>query len=575
MKKSVYLPLGMGALIVALLFTGAIALPRTALAWDSPCQLQPGISMTTADLTVLPDGTVFGAFVINNVTSIYSWKPPSCSVTRITDFAIDGKAIDAGSPEAGSINEGPEVVQGPTQNVRPDIDSNAAGDVVVAYRTGTNYSDPFRIYFSRKAAKSGQFGNSVLVAANAYAGDVKLDNKGNVHIVYFRSNTPGTPGAFYQRFDANNNSVIGPIHLTGFRDATPEMDLDSKGNAHIVYVDDDDYNLRYVKISKAGVPGAEQTITTSNDTFFPYIAVDSQKRTHIVWEGRAGGNARQIFYRMCDKNGQNCSSELVLSQGGVGQDGHVVACGAIPFISWYVDNDTFGNHVYVSKNLAPGADVSGNVGGVSAFNVLAPGNKYMNVVWRGFDSRAYFTRQQEPDCTNETPTKTPTRTATPTVTNTPTITQTPTDGPTPTPTDPPTVTPTPTETLIPKEKYLVDDSDPAIAYNGKWKAVTNGPSCLYPDTPNTMHTAKRPKKNRATYSFDGTRVKVWYLSGPEMGKAQILIDGVRTNVNMQSAQTKCLSWFSPVLPDGNHTIVIRPKGKTQGKISLDVLTIYP
>lgn len=572
MKKSIYLPLGMGALIVALLLSGAIALPQTALAWDAPCQLQPGINMTTADLTVLPDGTVFGAFVINNVTTVYSWKPPSCNVTPINAFSLDGKTMDANSPEAGAVNEGPEVIQGPTQNVRPDIDSNSAGDIAVAYRTGTEYSDPFRIYFSRKSSKSGQFSTPVLVATNAYAGDIKLDNKGNVHIVYFRSSTPGTPGAFYQRFDANNNSVVGPIHLSGFRDATPEMDLDSKGNAHIVYVDDDFYNLRYVKISKAGVPGPEQTITTSNDTFFPYIAVDSQKRTHFVWEGRAGSSARQIFYRMCDSNGQNCGGEAVLSQGGTGLDGHVVTCGTIPFVSWYVDPGTGNNkRVYVSKGLQPGQDVSGNLGGVSAFNVLAPGNKYMNVLWRGLDSRAYFTRQKDKACTNEAPTKTPTPTVTntPTVTDTPTITQTPTDGPPPTPTD------TPTITLTPQAKYLVDDSDPAITYNGNWKAVTNGPSCLYPDTPNTMHTAKKPKKNRATYSFNGTRVKVWYLAGPGMGKAQILIDGVKANVNMQAASDKCVSWFSPVLADGNHTIVIRPKGKTQGTISLDVLTIYP
>jgi hypothetical protein len=118
----------------------------------------------------------------------------------------------------------------------------------------------------------------------------------------------------------------------------------------------------------------------------------------------------------------------------------------------------------------------------------------------------------------------------------------------------------------------VNDTSNRIDYSGQWKVQKNSPTCLYK---NDFHWAEPNANNTALMNFDGTRVKVWFVKSPTMGNAQMVVDGVVVKtVGLKASITACKSWTSDLLPYGNHTIEVRPKG-TGGRISLDVITIYP
>lgn len=565
MNRNFRLLLFVVAFLCVAMFGAAIAMPKPVLAWNSACQLDPAITMTTADLTVLPDGTVYAITFQENVNTVYRWKPPSCSITTVKTFS---------SAEDAPLTT--ESIEGPVQSARPDIASNSKGDIVVQYRVGSSF--PYKIYFARKPANQAQFQAPVLVTDNGYAGDIKLDEQGRVHLTYYRS-AQGVVGGFYQRFNRNNASAIGPLQLTGYNDAEPELDLDSQGNAHVVYMDDGN-DLSYRKISAGGAMGAERILVSDHDAFFPYIAVDTTDRLHIVWQGRVG-STHQIYYLKCNNEGKSCGSKRNLSNSGGNNslDGHVEVCGTTPYVSWYLDNDAAGNTVFVSRNLQNGQDVSGNVSGASAFNILGVGAGKAIVAFRNASAKLSYTYQDDENCVAQAP-QTPTNTSTPTDTATPTFTPTVTEtlDPSITPTDTPTPTttftpsPTPTNTSPAPKKTYYDNKSPDIQYSGTWNIRNGSPSCLYK---NSYSIAGGKAANHLSLNFNGTRIKYWFVTGPGMGKVQVFIDGnLMGTANLTRANVLCKPWTSPVLAAGDHTLELRPKPKT-GKINIDVITVFP
>lgn len=550
MKRNLRIFFGVIAIAGVMLFGATVAMPKPALAWSGACQLNPATTIGSADITVLPDGTVYAALFNSNVTSVYKWAIPSCSMSKVKTF--NEADLDVSSPEA---------IEGPVQSARPDIASNSDGDIVVAYRKGSNF--PYKLYYARKLASESNFESPVLVSDNAYAGDIKLGDNGAVHITYYRS-AQGTTGAFYQRFNKNDNSTVGPLQLNSYHDAEPEMDLDADGNAHVVYMDDGN-DLRYRRVAQDGSLGASQLITNNNDAFFPYIGADSQGDTHIVWQGR-NGSLHQIYYRKCNNQGSSCGEQKNLSKSSPNNslDGHVETCGTSPYVSWYRDIDASGNNVFVSKDLGKGKDISGNVGGASAFNILAKNGGKIVIAFRNSSGTLSYSYQDDASCTFDTEPGTPT--ATPTATDTPTSTNTPD------PSISPTATHTPTATLTPPPgKVFYDDKSDAIEYAGVWRRAKNGPDCVYHGT---YRRAVPNPNNTLSLDFNGTRIKYMFVTGPDMGKADVWIDGqLKSTVNLHRSFERCKRWLSEVLPAGAHTFELRPNGS--GKINVDVLVSFP
>jgi hypothetical protein len=109
-------------------------------------------------------------------------------------------------------------------------------------------------------------------------------------------------------------------------------------------------------------------------------------------------------------------------------------------------------------------------------------------------------------------------------------------------------------------------------YKGEWSRIEGSPDCVYRKG---YHSAKPKNKNRATFEFEGNRVRVWYISHSNAGQAEVRIDGqlVDTIVMTGSDPATCRSWNSGELEYAPHTIELRPVSGVNGRISLDVLTI--
>lgn len=412
----------------------------------------------------------------------------------------------------------------------PALAVSPAGDVFVVYNKG-NSAIGFRtrpagstVWSAEQHINAG-FKPHPRFPSIAYT---KKRGVGYVHVIAAANSGNNADDLFYTRSGDNGASWTGAVIVSTNPTTSERNDLATDGKKRI-YVVDADTNTGPIKFNYSknnGDSWVGSTVAFGGSASYPAIAVEPNGTVDIVFQERFDGSSAIGFYQF---------------RNGVWQ---------------------------------PGASPMGNTCSAKS-PFISAGSTKIGVVFHanscGGDYDIFFNSQDVPQV-GPTKTKTPTDTATPTVTNTPTVTHTPTV--TLTPTDGPS--PTPTNT--PGPKVYIDDADlAAIDYRGAWTALTDGPSCLYPENPNTYHKATKPKKNRAIHVFNGTRVKLWYLAGPDMGAAQILIDKqmVNASLNMNANKLKCESWISPVLPQGEHKIVIRPKPGVTGDTTIDVLTIYP
>jgi len=119
-----------------------------------------------------------------------------------------------------------------------------------------------------------------------------------------------------------------------------------------------------------------------------------------------------------------------------------------------------------------------------------------------------------------------------------------------------------------------DDTDPLIAYTGKWKTVS---SAFYAG--GSMHYAEVTPAV-ATFYFKGTGVDVFSLKSPRYGIATITVDGVPTRVDMSSPgytyQARTFSLRG--LTDTVHTVTIASAGElgsgTSRNISIDEIDVF-
>lgn len=175
-----------------------------------------------------------------------------------------------------------------------------------------------------------------------------------------------------------------------------------------------------------------------------------------------------------------------------------------------------------------------------------------------FDTACLYPAGGEPTSTPWASTDIPTNTPSPTATTTPTDT----------PTDTPTATPTPN---------LIEDTDPAIQYNGAWEQATDPGA-----SEGTFHVARGAKGTPVSlsYTFTGAQVTIRYVGSNNYGKARVFIDGVKVGAVNQYAPnlTYNLSKTFGNLVAGVHDLKIKNAGardvaSTDSYITLDALEI--
>jgi hypothetical protein len=149
-----------------------------------------------------------------------------------------------------------------------------------------------------------------------------------------------------------------------------------------------------------------------------------------------------------------------------------------------------------------------------------------------------------PTATGTPPTSTPTRTAT----NTATATSTPTN--TPAVTDTPTSTATTASTTA-----LVENDDINIVYDN-WFGIADA------NASGGTYRMDKVKNNSAQFTFTAKSVTWITLTGPDQGKAQVLIDGVGKgsfDLYSSSVQYQVTKTFSG-LTNAKHTLKVKVLG---------------
>jgi len=110
---------------------------------------------------------------------------------------------------------------------------------------------------------------------------------------------------------------------------SPQVAIDSQGNSGVVWsgYDGHDWEVYWVKIDSAGVPGIVQKISThpdnvNNDDWISQIAVDFAGNSYVVWWG-SDGHDYEVYWVKIDSSG---------------------IPGPVQKISTHPDNVTWGNH---------------------------------------------------------------------------------------------------------------------------------------------------------------------------------------------------------------------------------------
>lgn len=148
------------------------------------------------------------------------------------------------------------------------------------------------------------------------------------------------------------------------------------------------------------------------------------------------------------------------------------------------------------------------------------------------------------------------------------------DAPTTTPWATQASTPTPTHTPIPN---AIEDTDANILYSNVWQTVNaSGASS------NTYHTARGIKGSAvaARYTFNGTKITIYYIGNNNHGKAKVLIDGKKVGVIDQYTPefSYALAQTFENLAPGAHTLKIKNAGaknlnSSDSYITLDALQL--
>jgi hypothetical protein len=140
----------------------------------------------------------------------------------------------------------------------------------------------------------------VFSSATAYNNGAKLlmDNDDNLYCVYTdREGTNPSQISISNSSDLGESWFQNPVTKATTRQLEPSVAIDSKDVLHVVWrgLVSSNYQIHYANSANGGVTwGNSKTITsTSANNYAPSIAIDSNDKAHIVWNG---GSGSKIYY---------------------------------------------------------------------------------------------------------------------------------------------------------------------------------------------------------------------------------------------------------------------------------------
>ncbi len=555
------------ALVIALvvLATSAFLLPLSTFAgsWSAPFAL--GSGNVKPSVAIAPDGSVH-----------YIWYNG--------DIIQYVKCTGLNKASCGNVENLPDK----GQNYYPSIavDSSNRPHAVWEAKDGT--TSVYSIYYSKRTSS---WSSPKRISTESYAElpDVAVGGDDSVHIIY--QSKSGQDGSVYYSKSGNNGAsfespelldqvqtekelpVLAEKGLFGNEGKNaegqapegtklsagfyPRIDADADGLAHAVWQKPaSGYGIGYRYQTGPTTWSATKSFGTGGTkSQTPDVAVNGQGDVGIVWTMYEGGDISfaefsngSTDYNEDDVDGGLQDSFWPKVDADCEGTFHLAYQGRPDTSDWEIYHNTYDPNTndFGQRTTIASITASEQTPSIAVTNVAAI--VYTNSTNNIIDAS---TNNLGLNCTNETPTPS----NTPTFTNTPDPNQTATNTPTP-----------------PAGKVRVNDSSNQIVYSGTWKVAKNTPTCLYK---NDFHYAEPNSGNKAKLEFNGTKVKVWFVASATMGTVQILIDDTVVGTkNLNASTAACKAFTSDDLPYGTHTVEIRPKG-TAGRISLDVITVYP
>ena len=211
-------------------------------------------------------------------------------------------------------------------SLRSSIDVDGAGNVHVVWDDFTDYSGSGGngdIFYKRWNATSSTWTITEVLSTEytdhgSYYPSIAVDSAGNVHVVWYSSTGYGGSGGegdiFYKRWNATSSTWI-PTEVVSTESTSwsslPSIAVDGAGNAHIVWVDDTNYNgsgtdqdIFYKRWNATSSTWTITEVVSTESTSYssrPTIAVDGVGNAHVAWQDdtnyNGSGSDTDIFYK--------------------------------------------------------------------------------------------------------------------------------------------------------------------------------------------------------------------------------------------------------------------------------------
>lgn len=547
------------AVTVVIVLTAAFLLPLTASAagWSSPFNL--GAGGIKPSVAVASDGSVHFAW----------WNPNSTTIQY-------RKCTGLSSNTCGATENLPR----PFASYFPSIAINPTSGRPVIVWEAKDPSPHYSVYFSQRGNQGWSAANKVSSQTYSELPDVAVGPDGVIHVIYQSKSSDGTQGFIYysespdgNNFNApqvlaqvqvteplptvsdaliqGNLGIQGPLGGTKLASGfAPRIAVDANGLAYGVWNAPSPYGVIMRHQDGGGGWTNPKTISSGHKDQTPDIAVNSSGIIGIVWAefdpgeisfAEYDGNSQDLIQHDVDSGLQfsfypkisaDCNGIFhFVYQGGTGSNWNIYHRSYDPSNNQFENGkDTIASGG--TQEQTPSIDTS-NIGAIvynNATSITDGSTRNLNIT-----------------CGPPGPTNTPTPVT-------------------------PTNTPDPNATPPPTKDVANDANKTKITYTGAWTYKKPGPaSCL---TKTDYSYATSSSNNRASYTFNGTKVKYWFLKYSSMGSVQVRIDGnlVATN-SLTGNNTPTCAFYTFNVPAGQHTIEIRGAGN--GNMNLDAFVSFP
>lgn len=551
------------AVTVVIVLTAALLLPLTASAagWSTPFIV--GAGGIKPSVAIDSDGAIH-----------YAWWNPNSTTIQYR------KCTGLGSNTCGATENLPR----PFASYFPSIAINPTNNRPVVVWEAKDPSPHYSVYFSQRGNNGWSAAKKVSSQTYSELPDVAVGPDGLIHVIYQSKSSDGTQGFIYysESPDGNNFNapqILAQVQVTeplptvsdaliqgnlgiqgplgGIKLASgfaPRIAVDANGLAYGVWNAPSPYGVILRHQDGSGGWTNPKTVSSGHKDQTPDVTVNQNGIVGIVWAEFSGG---QVSFAEYDSNSQDFIQHDV--DGGLTNSFYPkISSDCNGIFHFAFQGGTGSNWDIYHRTYDPSSNQFGGretiaSGGTQQQTPAIETSTIGAIVYNNATSITdASTRSLGITCGPPGPT------------NTPTSSPTPTDPSNP----PPSPTPTPT-------KDVANDANKTkITYTGAWTYKKPGPaSCL---TKTDYSYATSSSTNRASYTFNGTKVKYWFLKYSSMGSVRILIDNgntLDTTKSLTGNNTPACAFYTFNVPAGQHTIEIRGAGN--GNMNLDAFVSFP